>query len=65
MSERKEIDGSELTADYAEHVPQGNMGHAVWQGAYAAAYAKIFVAGASADSDAARSQWHSHVDIMR
>jgi len=39
------------------------MGHVVWQTAYAAAYAKIFVASANADEEVAKSQWHSHIAL--
>jgi hypothetical protein len=60
---RKELDGSELTVDIAEQIPQGDMGHVVWQTAYAAAYAKIFVASANADEEVAKSQWHSHIAL--
>jgi len=63
MSERKEIDGSELVVDFAEQIPMGEMGHIVWQTAYASAYSKIFVASANADEEVAKSQWHSHVAL--
>jgi hypothetical protein len=63
MSKRKEIDGSELVVDFAEQIPAGDMNHLVWQAAYAAGYAKIFVASANADEEVAKSQWHSHVAL--
>jgi len=58
---RKEIDGSELTVDMAEQIPQGDMSHPVWATAYAYAYAKIFGDNSTHDEEASRAQWHTPV----
>jgi hypothetical protein len=61
MKKRKQIDGSELTVDMAEQIPQGDMSHPVWATAYAYAYAKIFGDNSTHDEEASRAQWHTPV----
>ncbi len=41
----------------------GDMNHPVWQTAYAAAYAKVFVATANDDPNLARKEYHSAIAL--